>query len=354
MIFVMKTNALTSTVFALTVAALFSQEAQGSSDIEFLRARTDAHERKISQLEKELIQLKSYHAGKPGDRPAAAPSTPPSAPAASSAKAGEYKVKKGDILTRIAYRHKTTVAAIMKANGLRNDRIQIGQKLRIPGASIASIASGKSGKSGKAVAAAATPVVEKDGVRKSSSIGRPLNASGKPLNTGSSSKHVVKSGETFYSISRQYKVSVQSLVAANPSVRPTSLRVGQSLVVNGRAKSAPVNQSARNSPAKSAPKTKKIAKEEAEYVDDPDTKASTKKVVRNAPADRAAAKPSPTSTQSSSEPAIRTITVYRQMTYGQFASKHGASTTELNALNGLSLSKNTMLAKGSELYVPQF
>ena len=334
---VMKANALTSAVFVLTVAALFSQEAQGSIDIEFLRARADAHERKISQLEKELVQLKSYHADKPGARPAAVPS----APAATSAKAREYKVKKGDILTRIAYRHKTTVTAIMNANGLRNDRIQIGQKLRIPGASIAS---------GKAAA----PVVQKEGVRKSIALGQPLASVGKSLSTGSSSKHVVKSGETFYSISRQYKVSVQSLVAANPSVRPTSLRVGQSLVVNGRAKSAPVNQSARNSPAKSAPKTKTVAKEEAEYVDDPDTKASTKKVVRNAPADRAPAKSTPTSTQSSSEPAIRTITVYKQMTYGQFASKHGASTTQLNALNGLSLSKNTMLAKGSELCVPQF
>ena len=76
----MKTNALTSTVFALTVAALFSQEAQGSIDIDFLRARADTHERKISQLEKELIQLKSYHAGKPGDRPAAAPSAPAASP----------------------------------------------------------------------------------------------------------------------------------------------------------------------------------------------------------------------------------------------------------------------------------
>mgnify|MGYP001819780937 CR=1 FL=1 len=344
---VMKTNALTSTVFALTVAALFSQEAQGSSDIEFLRARADAHERKIGQLEKELIQLKSYHADKPDARPAAVSA----APAAASAKASEYTVKKGDILTRIAYRHKTTVVAIMKANSLSNDRILIGQKLRIPGAAIV-YETAETAET--AVARAAAPVVRKDGVREVASIGKPLNTREKPLSTGPSSRHVVKSGETFYSISRQYQVSVQSLVAANPSVRPTRLRVGQSLVVNASAKPGAANQSAGTPPVKSVPKPKAHAEREAEYVDAPKPKTRTKEVVRNAPADRTPAKSTPTSTQGSSEPAIRTITVYKQMTYGQFASRHGASTTQLNELNGLSLSKNTMLAKGSELYVPQF
>ncbi len=59
----MKTTALTSTVFALTAATLLGQ---GQSDVEFLRARADAHERKIVQLEKEIIKLKTiYHIYKP-------------------------------------------------------------------------------------------------------------------------------------------------------------------------------------------------------------------------------------------------------------------------------------------------
>ena len=40
------------------------------------------------------------------------------------------------------------------------------------------------------------------------------------------------------------------------------------------------------------------------------------------------------------------------MTYGEFASKHGTDTERLNALNGLDLTHATVLAKGSELYVP--
>jgi ribosomal protein L7/L12 len=34
------------------------------------------------------------------------------------------------------------------------------------------------------------------------------------------------------------------------------------------------------------------------------------------------------------------------------AAAHGTSTAKLNALNGLNLNSSTVLAKGSELYVP--
>ena len=313
---VMKTTSLTSTVFALTAATLLGQ---GQSDVEFLRARADAHERKIVQLEKEIIKLKSYHGEKPS-----APAVK-STPAATSASAvGTYVVKKGDILTRIAYRHKTSVTAIMKENGLRNDRITIGQKLRIPGAT-----------------SAPAPTSTSSGRTQMAKMSAPSPAPAKT--TG---KHTVKSGETFYSIARQHKVSVQSLVAANPKVRPTSLHIGQSLRVDGNAKTAIAKSTNRTSAPK--PKMKTPSPRAAEYVEAPQPKAKTREVVRNAPAN------SKTISTASSEPAIRTITVHQQMTYGQFASKHGASTTQLNALNGLSLSKNTMLAKGSELYVPKF
>ncbi|MCP5538081.1 MAG: LysM peptidoglycan-binding domain-containing protein [Akkermansiaceae bacterium] len=312
----MKTIALTSTVFTLAAASLFGQS---QSDIETLRARADAQERKITQLEKELSKLRTYHADEKG-APAASSA---SAPGSTSA-AGTYIVKKGDILTRIAYRHKTSVAAIMKANGLRNDRITIGQKLRIPGA-------------------AAAPAASSSGRTEMAQKPAPAPAPSKSVGT-----HTVKRGETFYSIARQYKISVKSLEAANPRVRPTSMHVGQSLVIDGNARPVASKGPASYTPISklpaSKPKAKAPSKAVAEYVDQP----KAKEVVRNAPQDRK------TTAAAGSEPAIRTITVHQQMTYGQFASKYGASTTQLNALNGLSLSKNTMLAKGSELYVPQF
>jgi LysM repeat protein len=43
-----------------------------------------------------------------------------------------YVVKSGDSLTRIAKAHGTTVKALKVANGLENDRIVVGAKLKIP------------------------------------------------------------------------------------------------------------------------------------------------------------------------------------------------------------------------------
>lgn len=43
-----------------------------------------------------------------------------------------YVVKKGDNLAKIASKHKVSVNSIKKENGLRNDRISVGQKLVIP------------------------------------------------------------------------------------------------------------------------------------------------------------------------------------------------------------------------------
>jgi LysM repeat protein len=43
-----------------------------------------------------------------------------------------YVVKSGDSLTRIAKAHGTTVKALKAANGLVNDRIVVGAKLKIP------------------------------------------------------------------------------------------------------------------------------------------------------------------------------------------------------------------------------
>lgn len=42
-----------------------------------------------------------------------------------------YTVKKGDNLGKIATRYKTTVAKLQKLNNLKNDKIQIGQRLRV-------------------------------------------------------------------------------------------------------------------------------------------------------------------------------------------------------------------------------
>ena len=43
-----------------------------------------------------------------------------------------YKVKAGDSLERIARNHKTSIASLKNLNNLKNDKIVVGQELRIP------------------------------------------------------------------------------------------------------------------------------------------------------------------------------------------------------------------------------
>lgn len=299
---VMKILVLNSIIVCLSVSTAFGQT---QSDVEFLRARADAHERKISQLEQDLSRLKALLAEKPATAMAANPKQTPKALAVAATEpvANSYVVKHGDVLSRIATSHQTSVAAILKENDLPNDRIIVGQKLRIP-----------------SIVASATS---------STQVGAPT---AKNL-----AKHQVKSGETFYSIARIHNVSMKSLQAANPEVVPTKMYVGQTLRIDGSATAsvsnvAKNNQKPQKAAASTAPKRTELASRE------------------KAPAKESA----PSASRAGVEPTMRTITVNQQITYGQFASRHGASTTQLNELNGLSLSKNTTLAKGSELYVPKF
>ncbi len=298
----MKILVLNSIIVCLSVSTAFGQT---QSDVEFLRARADAHERKISQLEQDLSRLKALLAEKPATAMAANPKQTPKALAVAATEpvANSYVVKHGDVLSRIATSHQTSVAAILKENDLPNDRIIVGQKLRIAG-----------------IVASATS---------STQVGAPT---AKNL-----AKHQVKSGETFYSIARIHNVSMKSLQAANPEVVPTKMYVGQTLRIDGSATAsvsnvAKNNQKPQKAAASTAPKRTELASRE------------------KAPAKESA----PSASRAGVEPTMRTITVNQQITYGQFASRHGASTTQLNELNGLSLSKNTTLAKGSELYVPKF
>lgn len=54
------------------------------------------------------------------------------APAAPSATGGTHVVKTGDTLTKIAKQHGVTVAQLRAANGMKTNRLLVGQKLKVP------------------------------------------------------------------------------------------------------------------------------------------------------------------------------------------------------------------------------
>ncbi len=117
-----------------------------------------------------------------------------------------HKIRNGQTISEIASDYHTTIAAIREANDLRGNTIRAGQYLLIPVSTQPLDAYTKS----------ADARLEKTQNRE-----RP----------GNRLEHVVNAGESFWSISRQYKVTTRQLAAWNGMAPGDPLSVGRKLVV---------------------------------------------------------------------------------------------------------------------------
>jgi membrane-bound lytic murein transglycosylase D len=120
----------------------------------------------------------------------------------------EYRVRRGDTLSRIAARFGVRTKDLMAANGLRSaNRIRVGQRLEIPG-------------SGRVVASVAAPEPAPRATRTASV-------------SASSGVHKVRPGDTLGKIARRYGVSERELAAHNGIRNASLVKVGQKLAIPG-------------------------------------------------------------------------------------------------------------------------
>ncbi len=117
-----------------------------------------------------------------------------------------HKVRSGQTLGHIARRYHTTVAALKVANQIRGHSIRAGKYLLVPVSS--------TGQKNYRLSAA-----------------QRLNRKQNARHKGQRSQHIVSSGDTFWDLSRQYKVSIRKLASWNGMAPGDTLRVGQKLVV---------------------------------------------------------------------------------------------------------------------------
>ncbi|MBX3741525.1 MAG: LysM peptidoglycan-binding domain-containing protein [Akkermansiaceae bacterium] len=311
------------TTLWLTTFTMLAASPLGFSntELEKLRALVTEQDRQIRQLEEENTKLRhmeeeniKLRAHKAGNVNPAVTNAAPAKNATTPAAAGSavHTVKAGDTLVKISRKAGTTPEALARLNGIKDpSKLRIGQKLKLPGSHAANTG---------ATAAAPAPAPA-------------------PANRGDT--YVVRDGDTFYSIARKHKVSAESLIAANPDIKPSAMRAGQLVRLQGKPAAAPVAK------ASQLPAEKPAASKPA-----PDIMP-----VANHPATPAA--PSPAAVPDSPAPvsqepakgSIKSVIIDGEMTYGEFAAKHGTQIDRLNELNGLDLLQNTVLAKGSELYV---
>jgi LysM repeat protein len=138
-------------------------------------------------------------------RAAAAPK-----PAAVAAAGGEYVVKAGDCLSKIAQAHGTTTKALRDANSLSTDNLKIGQKLVIPAAAAAP-APATAGPAAEAAPPAPVPSLPAD-IKPSDII------------------HVVEPNQDLGSIAMMYGVRAEEIIRLN-RLTNDQVSVGQSLKI---------------------------------------------------------------------------------------------------------------------------
>ncbi|MFO7293346.1 MAG: LysM peptidoglycan-binding domain-containing protein [Actinomycetes bacterium] len=178
-----------------------------------------------------------------------------------------HVVEAGETLGVIAARYKATVAAIAKANDLKNPNlIRVGQKLTIPAGGSGGGGGGGSSSSGFHIVKAGetlgtiarkyglsvSALAEANGITDPNVIyvGTRLSLSGKsfvPDNLpgeggggSSTTSHTVAAGETLDTIARKYGTTASAIAKANSLKNPNLIRVGQVLSIPGAAWVCPV------------------------------------------------------------------------------------------------------------------
>lgn len=145
----------------------------------------------------------------------------------------EYVVKKGDTLYSIANKYNTTVDNLKDINNLMTDSLAIGQILKIPSAE-STMTVYKVVKGDTLYGIANKYNTSVDDIKKLNnltsdtlSIGQELKI---PNDTTNNVTYTVKSGDTLYSIAREFGTTVSAITALN-NLATTVLSIGQKLLL---------------------------------------------------------------------------------------------------------------------------
>lgn len=140
----------------------------------------------------------------PANSASAEPKQAPEAKEISSAEVVTYVVQKGDNLSKIASKYRTSVAAIMELNGMSKTSINVGKKLKIP--------------TNTKPAAQTAAVAKQDSKKYEGKL-----------------THTVKSGDTLGGIAIKYGVPLKTLMEQNGIQDARKIRIGKVLIIKDKA-----------------------------------------------------------------------------------------------------------------------
>ncbi|MDE0860354.1 MAG: LysM peptidoglycan-binding domain-containing protein [Akkermansiaceae bacterium] len=293
----MKTFTLTSTLIAVLALT-----AAGESKVSIL-SQISAKEKDLLCIQTEISVLKGQLT-------------------ATSSNKTTYTVKSGDTLSSIARQNETSYTQLIKWNQISDPSLlQVGQELIV-------------GETSKVAFAKTAPE------KKAATPANPSN-------------HTIKKGDTFYSIARVNDISVGKLTQLNPGISPARIMSGQKLKVSGSPAAALETRSSSAKKSSTTARTRNVTSKKSTA-----TPISTRKKSPTPPVAKMEATPAPTpSEMEESGPAtprpVSSVILTSETTFSDFASKHRTSTEQLNSLNGWNYPRATLLARGSEIYVPK-
>lgn len=205
----------------------------------------------------------------------------------------EHTIEKGQFLNQIVKKYNTTTAKILELNpGLNPDKIQAGQKIKVPvrggvGAASSSVAERSTTESEVSGSSERSEEVKRDYI-----------------------EHTVASGEKFSLIVVKYRTTTVRILKLNPGLNPAKLYVGQKIKIPS-ANAKPQTTTAEKKPeAEKRPETKSVeeskapAVEESKRVEEPTKAPAT--AVANEPKEEKVAEKAETTTVAKAESATET------------------------------------------------
>ena len=170
------------------------------------------------------------------------------------ASGNSYTVKSGDTLGAIAQAYGATVDALASHNNISNPSlINVGQVINIPTDSTTQTYTVKSGDTLSAIAedygTTADAIAKLNNIKNPDliSVGQVLSIRGNSKETVTT--YTIKSGDTLSEIAQRHGTTVNAIASANGISNPNLISVGQTLKINGTAKSAPAPKKATTSSA---------------------------------------------------------------------------------------------------------